>query len=70
MSAEIVNLNKARKARARGEEQQRAEENRVRFGRTKAGKITELQEKHKRDLTLDGAHLADDADNSDTDKNK
>ncbi len=36
MSADIVNLNKARKKKARAEKDKRAQENRVRFGRTKA----------------------------------
>lgn len=36
MSAEIVNLRKARKARDRVAKEKRAEENRQKFGRTKA----------------------------------
>jgi hypothetical protein len=36
--AEPINLNKARKARAKAADQQRAAENRVRFGRTGAEK--------------------------------
>lgn len=36
MSAEIVNLRKARKARDRLAKEKQAEENRVKFGRTKA----------------------------------
>ncbi|HYD15963.1 MAG TPA: DUF4169 family protein [Hyphomicrobium sp.] len=36
MTAEIVNLRKARKARDRVAKEKRAEENRVKFGRTKA----------------------------------
>lgn len=36
MTGEIVNLNKARKAKARADKDRKAEENRVRFGRTKA----------------------------------
>ena len=35
---DVVNLNKARKARAAAEKQRQAAENRVRFGRSKAGK--------------------------------
>jgi hypothetical protein len=35
---EPMNLNKARKARARSEAKTRAAENRIRFGRTKAEK--------------------------------
>jgi hypothetical protein len=33
--ADIINLRRARKARSRAEAEKRAEENRVRFGRTK-----------------------------------
>ena len=36
--AELINLNKARKAKAHDEGQARAAENRVRFGRSKADK--------------------------------
>ena len=36
--AEIINLNKARKAKARAESESRAEVNRVKYGRTKAEK--------------------------------
>jgi hypothetical protein len=36
MTAEIVNLRKARKARDRVAKEKRAEENRAKFGRTKA----------------------------------
>jgi len=36
--AEIVNLNRMRKAKARAEDESRAEVNRVKYGRTKAQK--------------------------------
>ena len=36
--AQIINLNRARKAKARVDKQQQAQENRARFGRTKAEK--------------------------------
>ncbi|MDQ8697926.1 DUF4169 family protein [Hyphomicrobium sp. LHD-15] len=58
MSAEIVNLRKARKARDRVAKEKRAEENRVKFGRTKAEREQEAANKaislrrieaHKRD---------------------
>lgn len=39
MSAEIVNLRKARKARDRAAKKKQAEENRVRFGRPKAERV-------------------------------
>ncbi len=53
-----VNLNKVRKSRARAEEKARADENAVRFGRTKAQKSAESKDRdgiirhldaHKRD---------------------
>ena len=56
--ADIINLNKARKAKARVDKSARAEENRVRFGRTKAekqadaaetAKVTRLLDESKRD---------------------
>ncbi len=42
---DVVGLGKARKARARAEDKSRAEENRVRFGRTRAEReATEKEE--------------------------
>ncbi|MBR9835891.1 MAG: DUF4169 family protein [Alphaproteobacteria bacterium] len=41
---EPINLNKARKARARKDEARQAAENRVRFGRTKAEKMRDKLE--------------------------
>ena len=52
--AEIVNLNRARKARQRAEAERQAAENRVRFGRTKADKRREAQEKLRADQDLEG----------------
>ncbi len=63
MSAEIFNLRKARKARDRTEKEKRAEENRIKFGRTKAERerlaseqelIGRRLEAHKRDAGEDG----------------
>ncbi|MBC9034527.1 DUF4169 family protein [Sphingomonas sp. JC676] len=42
--ADIINLNQARKQRARAEKSAKAEENRVRFGRTKAQKAGDAAE--------------------------
>ncbi len=54
--AEIVNLNRARKAKARTDKQARAASNRVKHGRTMAEKAKESAEASRlRDL-LDGAH--------------
>lgn len=38
MSADLINLNKARKTKARADKEGRAQENRAKFGRTKADK--------------------------------
>lgn len=44
MTAEIVNLRRARKAKARGEREKQAELNRARFGQTKAERVQERAE--------------------------
>ncbi|WOR14230.1 DUF4169 family protein [Hyphomonas sp. FCG-A18] len=51
---EPINLNKARKAKARVEKQKRAAENRIKYGRTKAQKAADKlsQEKTVRHLDL------------------
>jgi len=51
--AEIINLNKARKVRAKADKAIRAQENRVRFGRTKAEKQAEAGEKARIQRLLD-----------------
>lgn len=56
MTAEIVNLRKARKARDRADKEKRAEENRVKHGRTKAEREQAEASKHLSDRKLD-AHL-------------
>ena len=53
--ADIINLNKARKARARADTTVRAQENRVRFGRTRAEKQADAAERAKVAQILDGA---------------
>jgi hypothetical protein len=57
--AEIVNLNKARKAKAKAEAGQKAEANRAKFGRTRAEKDHEAAEQARRDALLDGAKRED-----------
>jgi Domain of unknown function (DUF4169) len=57
MTSNIVNLNKARKARDRADDKKRAEENRVRFGRTKAEKETAARNEDARNRELDGTQL-------------
>jgi len=51
--ADIINLNQARKQRARAGKSARAEENRARFGRTKAAKAADRAEIAKIDRLLD-----------------
>ncbi len=53
--AEIINLNHARKAKARVDKSARAEENRIRFGRTKAEKQAEAAEKARIAKLIDDA---------------
>lgn len=57
MTVEIVNLNKARKARARDAAKARAAENRVAFGRTKAEKAKAGSETARAARQLDGKRL-------------
>ncbi|MEQ1653737.1 MAG: DUF4169 family protein [Hyphomicrobium sp.] len=57
MTADIVNLNKFRKARERADAEQRAEENRVRHGRTKAEKEKSAAEEQSKSRALDHAEL-------------
>ncbi len=53
--AEIVNLRMARKVRDRAVAEQKAAENRARFGRTKAEKATQRAKAEREARTLDGA---------------
>jgi len=57
--AEIVNLNKARKARAKAEDQAKAASNRAKHGRTGAGKAADEAENARRAKLLDGAKRDD-----------
>lgn len=67
MSAEIVNLNKARKAKARADKEATAAFNRAKFGRTKAERLHEASEDERRRRELDGARRAADPDRSGND---
>ena len=55
--AEIVNLRRAKKARARDGAAQQAAENRVRHGRSAAAKAAERQDEARRRAVLDGAKV-------------
>jgi hypothetical protein len=51
----LVNLNHARKARAKQQEEAEAAANRVKHGRTKAEKLADRQKEARRAALLDGA---------------
>ncbi|MFL9840038.1 DUF4169 family protein [Sphingomonas sp. ST-64] len=53
--ADILNLNKARKARAKAQASAKAVENRAKFGRTKAQKAADEAERARISENLDGA---------------
>ncbi len=57
MAAEIVNLNKVRKARQRAEAERQAEENKARHGRSKAERESAAKATAQADQALDGAQL-------------
>ena len=54
---EIVNLNRARKTRAKAENKAQAAANRVVHGRSKADKTLTALERHRADKLLDGQKL-------------
>lgn len=58
--AEIINLNKTRKARDKAEARSQAGENRVKFGQTKAEKQAARRETENRDRQLDAHKRTDD----------
>ena len=53
--ADVVNLNRARKAKARAAATTQAAANRAAFGRTKAQKQADARERAHQDAVLDGA---------------
>jgi hypothetical protein len=58
--AEIVNLNRFRKAAAKQDATRQAEANRAKFGRDKATKAREALAERQRQALLDGAALEPD----------
>jgi hypothetical protein len=52
--AEIVNLRRVKKQRARDEQAREAKENRIRHGRTAAQKENDARAEHRRQLAMDG----------------
>jgi hypothetical protein len=65
MTAEIINLRKARKARQRLQAQDRAAENRAKFGRMKAERKAGDARRDLAERRLDGAHRQSDGDEPD-----
>ena len=62
---EIVNLNKARKAKARTDKDRRAQANRVKHGMPKARKQLDATNKARRDKKLDAQKLSDENEGED-----
>jgi Domain of unknown function (DUF4169) len=58
VTADIVNLRRARKAKSRQEAERQAAENRIKFGRTKAQRETEAAILKLDTSKLDGARRA------------
>ena len=54
MTADIVKLRRARKAKAQGEKRRRAESNRALFGRTKAEKTRQAAEREHAVRSVEG----------------
>ena len=63
--AELINLRQARKNRARADKEKTAEQNRARFGRTKAEKHEERNRRDMLDRHLDG-HQRDGSEESES----
>ena len=59
MTGQVVNLNKARKVRARTEDKARADANAVKHGRTKAQRTIEATQAEKARRALDQAKFED-----------
>jgi len=55
--AEIVNLNRARKARAKADAKRTAEANRLTFGRTKTERLSAQKDRDRDAARLDGHKL-------------
>lgn len=57
MAGNVVNLRQARKQRTRAEKHQRAEENRVKYGRSKAERARQQLQERRTEDHLDGHRL-------------
>jgi len=56
---DVINLNQFRKARARTDKTKLAQDNRAKFGRTKADKAKDSKDRTKQSDTLDGKEIPD-----------
>ncbi len=56
MTAEIINLNKVRKARERADREREAHENRLKYGQSKTERSLADAQHRKSQADLDGAH--------------
>ncbi len=56
---DVINLNRARKVRAKADRVKEADANRAKFGRTKAEKAADAQALARTAATLDGAKRED-----------
>lgn len=61
MSDQPINLNRVRKARARDEARKQADDNAVKFGRTKAERMLDATRNAKARIMLDQHKMDDDA---------
>jgi len=52
--ADVINLRQARKIKARSGKEKKAQENRVKFGRTKSEKMLDRTDKERQIKDLDG----------------
>lgn len=60
--ADVVNLNQFRKAKARTDKSKQAQDNRSKFGRTKADKAKDEKARTKQSDVLDGKEITDHSD--------
>ena len=70
MSADIINLRQAKKSRARLEKEQKAQQNRLLFGRSKAEKQITRLSLEKQEAQLDAHRRETDSDTDTTQDDK
>ena len=59
MSADIINLRRVRKTRARSEQEKQAADNRIAFGRTKTEEALTKAERARADKSIEGHRRED-----------